>query len=122
MGCILSARNKQAQSDDGSKNTIKLVLLGISNSGKSTLLKQMKCLYGGGFEPHEKESFKSIVAANLINGFMTIALHIENNGIRIKSKRALQVSYSLALVAVLLFLAHVVTQRFGCCLKKKKKN
>ncbi len=41
-------------------------LLGAGESGKSTILKQMKLLHDNGFSNEEKEAFKEIIFSNLI--------------------------------------------------------
>ena len=40
------------------KKTHKLLLLGTGDSGKTTFVKQMKILYGGGFEEEEVATYK----------------------------------------------------------------
>ena len=40
------------------KKTHKLLLLGTGDSGKTTFVKQMKILYGGGFEEKEVATYK----------------------------------------------------------------
>ncbi|KAG1090365.1 hypothetical protein G6F42_019715 [Rhizopus arrhizus] len=46
------------------KNEVKLLLLGAGESGKSTILKQMKLIHDGGFTPEEKETYKEIIFSN----------------------------------------------------------
>jgi ABC-type lipoprotein export system ATPase subunit len=43
----------------------RLLILGTSDSGKSTLLKQLKILHGGGFSDEEKERYRQAIAANI---------------------------------------------------------
>jgi guanine nucleotide-binding protein G(i) subunit alpha len=50
------------------ENDVKLLLLGPGNSGKSTILKQMKLINGGGFTKTELENFKKVIYTNLIQG------------------------------------------------------
>ncbi|KZO92321.1 G-alpha-domain-containing protein [Calocera viscosa TUFC12733] len=45
----------------------KILLLGSGESGKSTILKQMKILHGGGFTPAELVQYKQIVRHNLVD-------------------------------------------------------
>lgn len=49
-----------------SKNEVKLLLLGAGESGKSTILKQMKLIHDGGFTPEEKEAYKEIIFSNSV--------------------------------------------------------
>ncbi|KAH7326211.1 G protein alpha subunit [Stachybotrys elegans] len=51
---------------------VKLLLLGAGESGKSTILKQMKLIYSQGFSKNEKLEFKPIIFNNIIQAFKTI--------------------------------------------------
>ena len=55
---------------------IRLILLGSSDSGKSTLLKQLKILHGGGFTTEEVEVAKVEI---LDNFFRDVAVIIRND-------------------------------------------
>lgn len=46
--------------------THKLLLLGAGESGKSTIMKQVKILYLGGFNPEERKMFKQAIERNVI--------------------------------------------------------
>jgi energy-coupling factor transporter ATP-binding protein EcfA2 len=48
------------------KSEPKLLILGSSDSGKSTLLKQLKILHGSGFTEQEKELSRKGIMANII--------------------------------------------------------
>lgn len=45
---------------------------GTGESGKSTVLKQMKLIYSQGFNKHERLEWKPIVFSNIIQSFRTI--------------------------------------------------
>lgn len=47
-------------------NTIKILLLGAGESGKSTLVKQMKIIHSDGFTREELSSFRPTVMDNLL--------------------------------------------------------
>ncbi|KAF6019181.1 hypothetical protein EB796_022484 [Bugula neritina] len=47
-------------------NIIKILLLGAGESGKSTLVKQMKIIHNDGFTPYELQTFKPTVLENLV--------------------------------------------------------
>jgi ABC-type lipoprotein export system ATPase subunit len=44
----------------------KLLILGTSDSGKSTLLKQLKIIHGKGFTPEEIQESKSRIHMNIV--------------------------------------------------------
>lgn len=54
--------NAQREQD----RTVKLLLLGAGESGKSTLVKQMKIIHGDGYTESELKSFKPTVCDNLV--------------------------------------------------------
>nr|XP_054762481.1 guanine nucleotide-binding protein G(o) subunit alpha-like [Lytechinus pictus] len=49
------------------ENIVKILLLGAGESGKSTLVKQMKIIHSDGFTDYELMSFKPAVLDNLLN-------------------------------------------------------
>uniref|UniRef100_A0A8B9JR13 Guanine nucleotide binding protein (G protein) alpha v1 n=1 Tax=Astyanax mexicanus TaxID=7994 RepID=A0A8B9JR13_ASTMX len=55
-------------------NIVKILLLGAAESGKSTLVKQMKIIHSHGFNQQELASFKLAVLDNLLNS-MKFVLH-----------------------------------------------
>uniref|UniRef100_A0A3Q1EUL5 Guanine nucleotide binding protein (G protein) alpha v1 n=1 Tax=Acanthochromis polyacanthus TaxID=80966 RepID=A0A3Q1EUL5_9TELE len=55
-------------------NVVKILLLGAAESGKSTLVKQMKIIHSNGFNKQELSSFKPAVLDNLLTS-MKFVLH-----------------------------------------------
>ena len=51
---------------------IKLLLLGAGESGKSTIVKQMKVIHDDGYTPGERKQYKSIVHSNTIQSLIAI--------------------------------------------------
>ena len=64
------------------RRTIKLLLLGSGESGKSTFLKQMRIIHGKDFSEEEIEQFRHIIYNNIIKGMKVLIdardkLHIQ---------------------------------------------
>lgn len=85
MGCVQStgidsdakARNdaieKQLKEDHQlAKNEIKMLLLGAGESGKSTVLKQMKLIHQGSYNESERDSYKEIIFSNTVQSMRAI--------------------------------------------------
>lgn len=84
MGCLVSKEEKTAnersrQIDNDLKReaynearSVKILLLGAGESGKSTFIKQMKFLYLRGYNREECETFKSVVHNNAIQSLVVI--------------------------------------------------
>ncbi|KAI0249627.1 heterotrimeric G protein alpha subunit B [Lactifluus subvellereus] len=85
MGCVQSAyvdeearaRNEEIENQLRrdkvmAKNEIKMLLLGAGESGKSTVLKQMKLIHHGGYTEQERESYKEIIFSNTIQSMRAI--------------------------------------------------
>ncbi|KAI8388232.1 guanine nucleotide binding protein, alpha [Radiomyces spectabilis] len=54
------------------KKEIKLLLLGAGESGKSTVLKQMRLIHAAGFKAMEREGFRNIVFMNIFSAMQTL--------------------------------------------------
>jgi len=86
MGCANSANRgddeARARNDEiesqlkrdrlQAKNEIKMLLLGAGESGKSTVLKQMKLIHHGGYNDQERDSYKEIIFSNTIQSMRAI--------------------------------------------------
>jgi GTPase SAR1 family protein len=75
-------QNKRIQKDllNDRKNirrTIKLLLLGAGDSGKSTIAKQMKIIHLDGFSDEERLGYKATIANNILTA-MRILIHQAN--------------------------------------------
>ncbi|KAF2502610.1 guanine nucleotide binding protein, alpha subunit [Lophium mytilinum] len=51
---------------------VKLLLLGAGESGKSTVLKQMRVIHAGGFSRTERKQWRAIIFNNLVTAYQTI--------------------------------------------------
>ncbi|XP_031420047.1 guanine nucleotide-binding protein G(i) subunit alpha-1-like [Clupea harengus] len=89
MGCTLTAHDKVAQDrsktidrnlrDDGDKSSreVKLLLLGAGESGKSTIVKQMKIIHEAGYSEEECKQYKAVVYSNTIQSIIAIIRAME---------------------------------------------
>ncbi|KAF9897318.1 guanine nucleotide-binding protein subunit alpha, partial [Lobosporangium transversale] len=78
MGCCLSQDDKESRSRNEAienqlrrdrmqmRNEVKMLLLGAGESGKSTILKQMKLIHDGGYSKEEREAFREIIFINTV--------------------------------------------------------
>jgi len=78
MGCQMSSEDRFAKQRSeaievqlkvdgkGMEREIKIHLLGTGESGKSTVVKQMKRMHEGEYSPQERENFKDAVFANTV--------------------------------------------------------
>jgi guanine nucleotide-binding protein G(i) subunit alpha len=67
------------------RNEVKMLLLGAGESGKSTILKQMKLIHDGGYSPEERESFKEIIFSNTVQSMRVILEAMDNMGIQLQN-------------------------------------
>ncbi|KAI0224412.1 Guanine nucleotide-binding protein G(i) subunit alpha [Lamellibrachia satsuma] len=84
MGCAISSDDKMAQERskridralraDGEKSSreVKLLLLGAGESGKSTIVKQMKIIHEKGYSQEECLQYKPVVYSNTIQSMIAI--------------------------------------------------
>ncbi|CAL8259142.1 unnamed protein product [Gadus morhua 'NCC'] len=84
MGCTISAEDKAAMErskmidktlrDDEEKSCreVKLLLLGAGESGKSTIVKQMKIIHEDGYSEEECKQYKVVVYSNTIQSIIAI--------------------------------------------------
>lgn len=73
------------------KKVVKLLLLGAGESGKSTILKQMRLIYTKeGFSKQEKEEWRCIIFNNILDGLRTIVNAMEEFDFQFHNKSTLQ--------------------------------
>ncbi|CAO3634218.1 unnamed protein product [Cunninghamella blakesleeana] len=85
MGCCISTTNsystehlrneeieEQLKIEKSAIKTIKLLLLGSGESGKSTFLKQVRLIHDGGFSKEERLAFRDIIVKNLLQSMITL--------------------------------------------------
>ncbi|KAI9314325.1 guanine nucleotide binding protein, alpha subunit [Dichotomocladium elegans] len=93
MGCCQSnevhdgkARNEEIENQLkrdklNMRNEVKMLLLGAGESGKSTILKQMKLIHDGGYSHDEREAFKEIIFSNTVQSMRVILEAMDNMGV-----------------------------------------
>jgi GTPase SAR1 family protein len=62
----------------------KLLLLGAGESGKSTLFKQARSLYGEGFNEEDRLDYCSSIAENILSSMKTLIQQCELNGLKFR--------------------------------------
>ncbi|XP_019486122.1 PREDICTED: guanine nucleotide-binding protein G(t) subunit alpha-2 isoform X2 [Hipposideros armiger] len=73
---------KKLQEDaDKEAKTVKLLLLGAGESGKSTIVKQMKIIHQDGYSPEECLEYKSIIYGNVLQSILAIIRAMSTLGI-----------------------------------------
>ncbi|GAA5799069.1 hypothetical protein HPULCUR_004478 [Helicostylum pulchrum] len=63
------------------RKEIKMLLLGAGESGKSTILKQMKLIHDGGYTPEERETFKEVIFSNTMQSMRVTLEAMDSLGI-----------------------------------------
>lgn len=96
MGCANSHQDSQAKTRSKeidrllekdkkyASREVKFLLLGPGESGKTTILRQMKIIHDNGYSPEECEQFRYIVYSNIIQSMKTI----------LKGRKQLNIAYS----------------------------
>ena len=64
------------------RRTVKILLLGSGESGKSTFLKQMKIIHGNDFSKDELDNQKPIIYGNIVKGMKVLIDARDKLGIR----------------------------------------
>lgn len=98
MGCAVSSVGAAADSQAGNQagndvdamlrqmqleeeNHFKILLLGAGESGKSTVVKQVRVIYKGGVSKKEKEEYATAIRRNCIESMVTLTEAMESLGI-----------------------------------------
>nr|XP_061813244.1 guanine nucleotide-binding protein G(o) subunit alpha-like isoform X5 [Nerophis lumbriciformis] len=98
MGCTLSADEREARDrskaieknlkEDGltAAKDVKLLLLGAGESGKSTIVKQMKIIHEDGFSGDDVKQYKPVVYSNTIQSLAAIVRAMDTLGLEYGDK------------------------------------
>ncbi len=84
------------------------ICAGAGESGKSTVLKQMRLIYAQGFSKSEKEEWRAIIFNNILSAFKVILDAMEELGIEFSNK-------DNAVSDMLQFEGGLPAHQFGCC-------
>ncbi|XP_068559347.1 guanine nucleotide-binding protein subunit alpha-14-like [Cebidichthys violaceus] len=88
-GCCVSAEDKENQrineeiekqlrrDKKDSRRELKLLLLGTGESGKSTFIKQMRIIHGGGYTDEDKKSYAKLVYQNIFTSMQAMTRAME---------------------------------------------
>lgn len=82
----LDEKNQEAFRVEQEK--VKLLLLGAGESGKSTIFKQMKILFGAPFSKEESQHATPMVYNNIVTSLKIICEHVEELGLKSQVKAA----------------------------------
>ncbi|KAF7320630.1 Heterotrimeric G-protein alpha subunit [Mycena chlorophos] len=63
------------------KKECKILLLGSGESGKSTIVKQMKIIHQKGYDPHERAEYRPIIYKNVLDSAATLARVVRRAGV-----------------------------------------
>lgn len=90
-------KDKKAQAKQ-----VKILLLGAGESGKSTILKQMRIIYSEGFRLDERKEVRQVIFSNMIVAFKIIAEEMRELGLDYgneKSQVRVAPSYFVSLIS-----------------------
>ncbi|XP_056144805.1 guanine nucleotide-binding protein subunit alpha-14-like [Lampris incognitus] len=88
-GCCVSAEEKENQrineeiekqlrkDKKDSRKELKLLLLGTGESGKSTFIKQMRIIHGGGYTEEDKKGYAKLVYQNIFTSMQSMSRAME---------------------------------------------
>lgn len=75
--------------------TVKILLLGAGESGKSTIIKQMRIIHAGGFPHDERRQTRAVIYSNLVVAFKVILDIMKTESISFEQCEKSEVSIGL---------------------------
>lgn len=69
--------------------------IGAGETGKSTLLKQMRIIHEGGFSPEERLSYREIVFSNIVESMKSIVKAMHNFSIQLSDEEQHRAAFDL---------------------------
>jgi len=70
---------KSLEEEHSHAKSIQVLILGLENSGKKTLMKQIRLLYGSGLDPEEIKNYVSIVRRNVVESIQVLVHNLEHS-------------------------------------------
>lgn len=94
----IKARNDQIEASltmarNKTPNAIKLLLLGAGESGKSTVLKQMRLIHGSGFTDAELAQYTKVIWSDAVQSMRILISNADRLGIDLDSSHAASLLY-----------------------------
>ena len=74
---------------------VKILLLGAGESGKSTILKQMRIIYSEGFRMEERKEVRQVIFSNMVVAFKIIAEEMKELGLEYDNEQDSPVCFAL---------------------------
>lgn len=65
---------------------LRLALLGVAGTGKSTFYKQLKVCFNGGFSEEEVQLARTVVASNLVFGVRDLWAELKSRKVKVTDK------------------------------------
>uniref|UniRef100_A0A8P4GLX5 Guanine nucleotide-binding protein subunit alpha n=1 Tax=Dicentrarchus labrax TaxID=13489 RepID=A0A8P4GLX5_DICLA len=127
-GCCVSAEDRENQrineeiekqlrrDKKDSRRELKLLLLGTGESGKSTFIKQMRIIHGGGYTDEDKRSYAKLVFQNIYTSMQTMVRAMETLSIAFSDPQN-QVQAELNLLEVEVDKVEELDQSFAAAIK-----
>ncbi|KAA6406884.1 MAG: Guanine nucleotide-binding alpha-2 subunit [Lasallia pustulata] len=67
---------------------VKILLLGAGESGKSTILKQMRIIHTGGFQLDERKEARQVIFSNLVVAYKIIIEEMKDMGVEFENRQS----------------------------------
>jgi guanine nucleotide-binding protein G(i) subunit alpha len=76
----------EEQKEDENLVTMKWVMLGTGECGKSTIFRQLKQTFGEGYSSEKRKSFRMVIDANIIQGMQTLIKYSDRLALQFGTK------------------------------------
>ncbi|KAL1964125.1 hypothetical protein VTN77DRAFT_7213 [Rasamsonia byssochlamydoides] len=94
---INASIDRQLRSDKKTLDrTVKILLLGAGESGKSTIIKQMRIIHSGGFPEDERRQTRAVIYSNLVVAFKVLLEIMETQEIAFENEKSKPLAELLA--------------------------